>query len=296
MKRKLYFCDFENFGDALSPYLMRHLLKCDIASATPANADIMGVGSIFFEGEYFFFDRKKTISKEMLKWLWYKIKGLWQKPLIVWGSAFLVEPKIPKKCLHYRKLDIRAVRGGMTKALLEQAGYKMSENVVLGDPGLLYSDLIDYKRITKKFEIGIVPNYDDTKYGTVVCDALQKAGYRVRVIDVMQQDPINVLREIAECDKIIASAMHAMIVSDAMGIPNVLINFPNYNEWKVNDYYSAFGMRLPKGIDYKALLHNPREEITKVPQKPYIKSSDIAIVKEKLQQVLLSRLSRMNGL
>lgn len=285
---KLNFCNFANFGDALCPYLIRHLTGREVVPSNVNYADLQAVGSVFFDGGQHFGPTGKGLDRNAIKALYHKTRNLFMKPLVVWGSGFLFEPKIPKRCFHYRKLDIRAVRGKTTKALLEEAGYKIPEDVVLGDPGLLYPDLIDYKRIAKKFEIGIVPNYDDTKEGSELCALLHKSGYRVRLIDVMQEDPLNVLREIAACEKIIASAMHAMIVSDAMGIPNVLINFPNYNEWKVNDYYSAFGISLPYVMDYNALLLKPYEEIAKIPQRPYINSLDIAVVKEKLKQVLFT--------
>lgn len=287
MKKKLYFCDFENFGDALSPYLMRHLMKCNIVPATAANADIMAVGSLFFTGEYFFFDRSNIFSRQALKWLWYKLKGLWKKPLIVWGSAFLHEPRIPRRCLHFRKLDIRAVRGEKTKRLLQRAGFKVSDDVALGDPGLFYPELLgDYKSIKKRFDVAVVPGFNDRNCGALLREKLEGAGYSAIFVDVMQKEPLDVLREIASAKCVVASAMHAMIVSDSMGIPNLLIRTPDANPWKIEDYYSSYGLFLEKILDFEACLLNPKVIFENMPSTPFVSAENVRAVKIRLLKAL----------
>lgn len=287
---RLYFCDFENFGDALSPYLMRHLLKCDIVSATPANADIMGVGSIFFEGEYFFFDRKKLMSKEMLKWLWYKIKGLWQKPLIVWGSAFLHEPKISSRILHYRRLDIRAVRGRKTLNLLKEAGFVLSENVALGDPGLLYAELIpNLVHEPKRYDLAVVSRHVNPDCGRQMELRAREVGINAKMIDLMNPDPLQTLRDIAASNKVLSAAMHPLIVADSLGIPNALIDVMGYNRWKIDDYYSAFGMTAPEALAYEDFLANPLKVVSMIPDKPRVPSHEVERVKQGLVDALFAK-------
>lgn len=287
MKKRLYFFDFENFGDALSPYLMRHLMKCDIVPATAANADIMAVGSLFFTGEYFFFDRSNIFSRQALKWLWYKLKGLWQKPLVVWGSAFLYEPKIPKKCLHYRKLDIKAVRGKITKSLLQQAGYGLLDDVVLGDPGLFYPELLgDWRKIEKVYDLAIVPSHSDLVHGAALSASARKLGLNVKVVNVMQEDPMQTLREIAESKVVIGSAMHALIVADSMGIPNRVVDFPKYNLWKITDYYSAFDKVPEEPIHYRECMGKPELFRQLLPRECRISEEEVERVKAQLRKVL----------
>lgn len=286
---RLYFCNFENFGDALSPHLMQHLLRREVQGGTPANADIMAVGSIFFKGEYFFFERQRLVSRAMLKWLWYKIKALWQKPLVVWGSAFLHEPMVPKKCLHYRKLDIRAVRGEATRRLLMKAGFTVPTDTVLGDPGLFYPELLgDYRLIKKKYELAIVPGYNDFEKAKELWKKTNAVGIKTILIDVLQKDPVQTLREIAESRKVVASAMHALIVSDAMGIPNRGISFPSFNAWKVGDYYSAFGMTMPRVVDAEACLNAPENILAEIPSSPNVTKEQVEKVKSDLLRVLRS--------
>lgn len=286
-KTRLYFCDFANFGDALSPYLMKQLLGRDVLSATPAEADIMSVGSIFFEGEYFFFDRRKVFSRESVKWLWYRAKGLWQKPLVVWGSAFLHEPTIPANCRHYRRLDIRAVRGEKTKRCLKAAGFEVPEDVALGDPGLFYPELLDGgESIDKVYDLAIVPGYEDMDEAKALRDRLAEIGVKTILVDVLQKDPLHVLRQIAASRKVVASAMHAMIVADAMGIPNRGITFGSYNAWKIGDYYSAFGMEAPQPLAAEECVACPRWVLEGIPDSPNVSPDQVRQVKARLRRVL----------
>lgn len=288
MKKKLYFCDFENFGDALSPYLMRHLMKCDIVPATAANADIMAVGSLFFTGEYFFFDRSNIFSRQALKWLWYKLKGLWQKPLIVWGSAFLYQPIIPKRCLHFRKLKICALRGEITKSLLKKAGFFVPEHIALGDPGLFYPELLgDWTKIEKIYDLAIVPSHSDLAIGEHLKDCIKGMNLRVRVVNVMNPDPHATLKEIAQSKFVIGSAMHALIVADAMGIPNRVVDFPHYNMWKIRDYYSAFNKEPEKPICYLDCIKNPEILKRLLPHECLLSRLEIEEVKSKLSEALM---------
>ena len=290
MKKRLYFCDFANFGDALSPYLMRYLLKCDIVPAAVSNADIMGVGSIFFEGEYFFFDRKKIFLREMAKWLWYKAKGLFQKPLVVWGSAFLHEPTVPVKCLHYRNLDIRAVRGEKTRNLLKRAGFKVSNGVALGDPGLFYADLIpELSQVSKRYELAVVSRHVNPECGRQMELRAREVGINAKMIDLMSPDPFQTLRDIASSMKVLSAAMHPLIVADSLGIPNALIDVMGYNRWKMDDYYSAFGMTAPEAFKYEDFLENPRKIFDMIPDKPRVSLQKIERVKQELKEALFAK-------
>ncbi|MGL5046418.1 MAG: polysaccharide pyruvyl transferase family protein, partial [Shewanella sp.] len=62
-------------------------------------------------------------------------------------------------------------------------------------------------------------------------------------IDI-SQDPSDFMLQLAECENVIASAMHALITADSLGIPNVRMTTKEsgVGDYKFEDYYSAFGI------------------------------------------------------
>ena len=71
-------------------------------------------------------------------------------------------------------------------------------------------------------------------YGTV---SIPKASF----IDV-KNGPEEFVEELVQCEKIISSSMHGLILSDAYGIPNQWVRFSDRiigGEYKYFDYYST---------------------------------------------------------
>ena len=53
------------------------------------------------------------------------------------------------------------------------------------------------------------------------------------------------MKQLAECRAVISSAMHGLIASDSLGIPNVRMILSDKitgGDYKYNDYYSVFGI------------------------------------------------------
>lgn len=202
-----------NYGDILSPVLVEMLSRRKVVYASPQAADLCAIGSI----------------------LQRVCKGLWSRPLygrldrlLVWGSgAMRSAPPI-----HNRLLDIRAVRGPLSRDL---AG--LSGDIPLGDPGLLAPLLIDGAKIEPKHAFGIVPHVSDFSdpQVAVLAGRLPHAA----VIDLANPDVAGVTKQIASCEVILSSSLHGLIVADALQIPNVRLKFADRirgGDWKFDDH------------------------------------------------------------
>jgi hypothetical protein len=216
-----------NFGDALNPLLVRHVLGVPVAHARSGNCAMCAVGSIL---EHFFADRL-SLRQRVNRWA--------RGTVVVWGGGF-IQPEGPGKYRAIRKLDVRAVRGRLSLKRVRR--YLHLENeIAVGDPGLLCSRLVDCRGIQKRYELGIIPHYvdrDNPLLGNI------RVGNSV-VIDV-RAPVLDVLRQIASCKAVISSAMHGLIASDSLGVPNIRMVLGGKivgGDYKFDDYYSAFGIR-----------------------------------------------------
>ena len=109
----LEYSRINNVGDALSPIIVEWMLNkksITINKTTNKTKHLMAVGSIVGRGRF---------------------------DSTIWGSGVLkddVEERLIKQSF-YKKYDIRAVRGPITRNALIHAGYKCPE--VYGDPAIL---------------------------------------------------------------------------------------------------------------------------------------------------------------
>ncbi|MHB8974347.1 MAG: polysaccharide pyruvyl transferase family protein [Pirellulaceae bacterium] len=153
---------------------------------------------------------------------------------IILGSGLISE----RHDLRFPHANILALRGELTKRCLGIDG-----TILLGDPGLLASDLMGKETQQKRAVLGIVPHYVD-KQNLSVRSLATRYSRDVLVVDVCRH-PRAVIRDIARCQYILSSSLHGVIVADALGIPNswtVLSDRVLGNGFKFRDYYSAFAI------------------------------------------------------
>lgn len=116
---------------------------------------------------------------------------------------------------------------------------------VLGDPGLLADELVDLP--IRDVDLGLVPHWSDTelehrpeflKYNPLI----------IRVSD----SPLEVIRSIGRCKKIVSSSLHGVVVADAFGIPRRIEMTDRFtyegNDFKFRDYAASVGMKLEIGL------------------------------------------------
>ena len=152
---------------------------------------------------------------------------------VVWGSGLISENAIDN--IHQLG-DIRAVRGYLTKKIIEQR-FHIHLDVPLGDPALLMPMFVKPANVQKKYKFGLVLHYVD-KYHPVR-DLVPGLGGKI--IDVAQ-DINEFVAEICQCEAIISSSMHGLILADAYKIPNQRIVLSNNivgGDFKFQDYYST---------------------------------------------------------
>lgn len=119
--------EHNNFGDCLTPVLLKRLFSIDSQWSEPENADLIGIGS--------YLDNLTPTYKG-----------------IIWGSGLM----FPKDVV-FPDAKILALRGKLTTE-------HTAINTVVGDPGLLCK-LICPAGIKKKYYVGVIPHWNDKLTG-----------------------------------------------------------------------------------------------------------------------------------
>jgi pyruvyltransferase len=196
----------KNFGDILNPYIIRHLSSkkiINVRSDYCVSEHLLAIGSVL--------DRATKNS-------------------IIWGSGFISEKsrfvEAPKKVL--------AVRGPKTRQLLIDQNIECPD--IFGDPALLLPEIFR-KEKTKEYELGIIPHYIDKD--NIWLKSLSKS---VKIIDIQDADPFNVVEQILQCENIISSSLHGLIIADAYNIPSLWVKLSEKitgGNFKFQDYYQS---------------------------------------------------------
>jgi pyruvyltransferase len=147
---------------------------------------------------------------------------------------------------HFPNAKILAVRGPLSANGLKG-------NFVLADAGLLADELVETSE--KRYNLGIVPHWTDT---TLEHDP-RFTRFDPKIIRVAD-DPLDVIREISYCKKIVSSSLHGIILADAFGIPRRIEIPPRalthaHQEgglFKWKDYSASINMELQIGVTQEA--------------------------------------------
>lgn len=175
---------------------------------------------------------------------------------IVWGTGF----KFADNDYTYedlKNLDIRAVRGPRTRAILVSKGINCPN--IYGDPAILLSKVYTPQVRNKRYRLGIIPHKDD--FSNPVFTELSK---RDDVIILNLKKYISWKRfidEMSSCDFIVSTSLHGIIISDSYLIPNMWISVSNLIEggdFKYYDYYEGVS-KTP--IKKQLSLETPYDEI-----------------------------------
>lgn len=216
----------KNYGDALNVPLLNGLY-----------------GSNYFES--FFTSSKKNEELFMIGSIIHRSK----KDTIIWGSGcinsdFKIKNK-PKK--------VYAVRGPLTRNVLIENGIECPE--IYGDPALLLPLLYNPK-VIKKYKFGILPHYVDVNHKTV-----RKFKERDDVlfinIQVGYQNWENLIDQINQCEFILTSSLHGVILSDVYNVPNLWVKFSEGvfgNGFKFQDYFGSVSKSVPSPFDLNHMV------------------------------------------
>lgn len=203
----------ENYGDVLGRYLVEKISGKEIVFAWPKNFSFRD----WFQPIYV------TIGS---------VLAHVNKKCIVWGSGIIDQKVLIKKA------NFLAVRGPRTRNFLVNLGYNVPE--VYGDPALLLPRYFNPK-VEKKYKIGFIPHYNDF--------VLVKEWFSnlpdIHLIDMMTTDVESKTIEFLQCERIISSSLHGIIIAHAYGIPAVWQKLSNRvfgDDVKYQDYMESVGL------------------------------------------------------
>ncbi len=223
-----------NLGDYLGGVIINELLSrkgIDINKDIPEKKHLFAVGSNILG------------SKE---------KGNYQDATI-WGSGCLMNPSKRARFfqkLSQRHLDIRAVRGPLTREVLLELGHDCPERY--GDPAILMP-IIYSPEVEKKRKYIVIPQfYNELKFREGHPDEY--------MISMNTSDYKFVIDEIVSSEMVYTSSLHGIILAEAYGIPAVFFRGLSKSiDFKYKDYYSSTGRYDVSMVDTfeKALTITP---------------------------------------
>ena len=146
--------------------------------------------------------------------------------------------------LHTNTAKVLALRGPLTARWSGLKG-----DFALGDPGLLADELVRVE--TRKYRLGIVPHWTDT-------DLAHRPEFQQYdpIVISPSWDPLKVVKTIGECNKIVSSSLHGVIVADSFGIARRIEYAPGFDKeggmWKFKDYHESIRCSFEVGVTKRA--------------------------------------------
>ncbi|MFI5299283.1 MAG: polysaccharide pyruvyl transferase family protein [Polyangiales bacterium] len=192
-----------NFGDQLSPFVVSLL-----SGARPVRQGgcekLLAIGSIFFALK----DRDT-----------------------VWGSGLLDEGHV-RFARRTRDVIYRAVRGPRTREALIRNDLDCP--AVYGDPALLLPQLVT-NDVAKKYRVGVCPHFSRrAAFQSVVTESQFKL--------LNAEAPFaEAVTELLQCEVVLASSLHGVIVAEAYGIPALWVQtgVRGPERFKFDDYFAS---------------------------------------------------------
>lgn len=196
----------QNLGDYLSKLIFEYMLEVNnIENKTTKTKHLYAVGSILLMG---------------------------YQNATVWGTGFPFEPGTLRGMPHrkpFRKLDVRCVRGPLTRKTLLKLGHECPENY--GDPAVLMPLIYNPESTDKGNDFVIIPHYS-TEESTI------KQYGKDKVISMRTTDYKSVIDKIVKAERVVSSSLHGIILAEAYGVPAVFYHDrPVRFDYKYEDWY-----------------------------------------------------------
>lgn len=217
----------QNIGDDINFYLVKELSKKNVFNYV----DVLNVFKL----------KNYMCIGSIMDWMT-------NNESCIWGSG--VRDNTNKlKCIPH---DVLAVRGPLSRQYLIDNGVDCPP--VYGDSALLLPLITPpHEKLLAKYRIGIILHKNDI--GNNVVRKFVQANENITMIDIMHyKDWHDVIHEIQECEMIISSSLHGLIISDAYNIPNVWIKFSDETFdgcFKYMDYMESVGRMDCKPFEMK---------------------------------------------
>lgn len=153
----------------------------------------------------------------------------------IWGSGIEYQPTRYNYLftkLSCRKLDIRAVRGPLTKEYLEKMGFYVPN--IYGDPAILMPFIYN-PEVKKKYKYSIIPQF-------AVERSFREKYPKENIISMNTDNYRQVIDDIKSSEVIFTSSLHGIILAEAYNVPAVFFRGLSKSiDFKYNDYYLSTG-------------------------------------------------------
>lgn len=192
-----------NFGDLLGPILVNRVLehfRIDPQESSAAKHRLLSIGSIMAMA--------------------YAGDTIWGAGVNGRNGGIGAAPN----------LDVRAVRGPVTKRILEQAGTHVPN--VFGDPGLLWSRFFPrdlYESGGAFAPVVVIPHFMEPR-----------PNLPYKIINPCG-DPHRVIRQIVSSKFVVSSSLHGIVLAESYGISARLLRPRSEPLLKYVDYYEGTG-------------------------------------------------------
>jgi len=250
-----------NFGDEMTPYLLKKIWNVKPIISTFEDARLYGVGSILQQ----FKEYPGSLNASKKK--------------VVWGSGFIENGKD----LDGTNIEITAARGRCTLDRIET-----NKEVPLGDPGILANRV--FKKAKKQVDrIGVVYHYADED-SDLICRIRNDSQFLI--INPLQT-PEKVAEDISSCALVLSSSLHGLIFADSYAIPNYWMPLSKKvrgGDYKFRDYYTSINKEL-KTVSTKVL---DDKKALKTLIDDYQPVEDLRKIQDRLISALDSKLSMIS--
>lgn len=236
-KINLIYWDENNFGDVLNPKLVEELSGmrvqhkniqlsiqdriCMVFKAV-LSANLRNLGAIIFPWQ-----RTYVIIGSVMSWA--------KADSFIWGAGFMNRKD------KFKGGRTFAVRGKLTDLKLQDDGFP--EVKVYGDPALLLPLWLKFD-VKKRHKLGIIPHWKEVDYFK------EKYGTKFHIIDLRTKDIEKVVEEIVECEYVLSTSLHGIIVAHAYMIPALWIQkgYIDTDGFKFHDYFSSVDIPFYEGF------------------------------------------------
>lgn len=227
---KVAYAPVQNAGDLLNICILKNLFDVKVECSGYLSANMIGIGSCLGECQY------SSVMARRLRQLVFPCKTQY-----VWGTGFMYEEQENERKFSNKRLKFKAVRGNLTKKRVEKLlGHDIGE-IPLCDGGILTSNMFPIPPV-KKYRLGIIPHYKEQD--EPVFQKLLSFNDDSVIID-LKKEPMSVYKQIGQCELIISSSLHGLIIADSFGIPNLHVRVTDKlmgDGFKFRDYYSGYGL------------------------------------------------------
>lgn len=190
-----------NLGDALSPYIVN---QCRLSAGLGkfiSTSRLLAIGSILH----------RAVDGD-----------------VVWGSGH--HGLKADSAYNFRHLDVRAVRGPITAALLRKKGIEVPD--VFGDPAVLLPSFVSKPEVGRRSAFVIVPHYADRR----------RVSFDAPVVRTYGRNFLGFVRKLAQAETVLSASLHGIIIAESYGIPSILVrNAASETLDKYTDYYESTG-------------------------------------------------------